>query len=79
MYYVYHLYSKKINRYYIGQTDSLDYRFWEHNTGQEKYTKRGSPWTLIGYVECVDRARAVQLESKLKKAKNKKYVYWHIQ
>ena len=78
-FFVYYLYSEKIGKYYLGQTDSMDYRLWEHNTGAEKYTKRGSPWKLIGWIMCEDRSEAMVLENKLKRSKNPKYVRWYIE
>ncbi|MEK6953304.1 MAG: GIY-YIG nuclease family protein [Nanoarchaeota archaeon] len=78
-FFVYYLYSEKIGRYYLGQTDSLEYRIWEHNTGSENFTRRGAPWKLVGYIPCSSRAQAVQIESKLKRTKNKNYIKWFIE
>ncbi|OIO19937.1 MAG: hypothetical protein AUJ23_01300 [Candidatus Magasanikbacteria bacterium CG1_02_32_51] len=71
MWRVYYLYSKKINKYYIGKTNDLKRRLNEHNLGQEQYTKKGEPWLLIGYIECHSNKEACNLETKLKKAKKK--------
>ncbi len=78
-FFVYYLHSEKIDRFYIGQTDALDFRLWEHNTGQEISTHAGIPWKLVGYLVCTSRSEAVRLELTLKKAKNKKYVLWYVQ
>lgn len=45
-YYVYILFSKSIQKHYIGQTNSIENRLKKHNSGTEKFTKKGMPWTL---------------------------------
>ena len=44
---IYILYSKKLDKYYVGSTTDLDRRFAEHNRGKEKFTKTGIPWLLV--------------------------------
>jgi putative endonuclease len=78
-YFVYYLYSEKLKKYYLGQTDALDYRLWEHSVGKETFSKTGSPWKLVGYIQCQSRSEAVKLETRLKRSKNKKYVLWYIE
>ncbi len=74
MFFVYILHSKSIAKYYTGQTNNLDNRLLEHNTGQSKYTSRGSPW-LIVYSQVVNtRSEAVILETKIKKRGAKRFI-----
>ena len=47
MYYVYVLFSEKLNKRYIGSTHDVNNRLREHNTGKSKFTKTGIPWKLI--------------------------------
>ncbi|OGH64405.1 MAG: hypothetical protein A2821_02700 [Candidatus Magasanikbacteria bacterium RIFCSPHIGHO2_01_FULL_41_23] len=72
--FVYYLYSQKLDKYYLGKTNNLARRLDEHNRGSEVYTKLGYPWLLIGYIECNDSIEAAKIERNLKKAKNKIYV-----
>jgi putative endonuclease len=51
----------------------------EHNSGITKSTKSGIPWEIIYSKTFNSRTEAVQLEQKLKKAKNKKYIKWFIE
>jgi putative endonuclease len=37
----YLLFSKKINKFYIGKTSDINRRFVEHTLGEEKYTRNG--------------------------------------
>jgi len=64
--YVYILYSVKYDRYYIGQTQSVQDRLKRHNHGLEKATSPFIPWELVIYVEKASRAEAMILEKKLK-------------
>ena len=63
--------------HYIGQTQNLDKRIIRHNAGSEKYTSKGTPWTLKAFVTVQSRAEAMKLERKLKNFKsNKKLNLW---
>jgi len=76
---VYYLYSKKLSKYYIGKTNDLKRRLKEHNNREETYTKLGVPWILVGYIDCENNKQAINIEHKLKKSKNKKYVKRYIE
>lgn len=65
-YYIYILYSRSHNRFYIGQTNDIKERLKRHNYGIEKSTKPYIPWELIGYFEKQNRSEAMVLENKLK-------------
>jgi putative endonuclease len=45
--YLYILYSSKIDKFYIGHTSDLSLRLSRHNAGWGKYTKRGIPWEIV--------------------------------
>lgn len=47
-YFVYILYSEKCDRYYVGQTEYLERRVEEHNTGKGgMYSSSCLPWKLV--------------------------------
>ncbi|MBP7808244.1 MAG: GIY-YIG nuclease family protein [Bacteroidia bacterium] len=66
MFYTYILYSESADRFYIGQSDSIENRLNLHNAGQVKSTKPFLPWSLVGYIEKSTRSEAMILEKKLK-------------
>jgi putative endonuclease len=68
-YYVYILFSLKIQKFYIGQTSDVDRRFKRHNSGTEKYTSKGVPWELVWFTSKESRSDAMILEKKLKNLK----------
>ena len=47
MFVTYVLYSRKLNRYYVGHTQNMDVRLAQHNRGMVKSTKGGRPWQII--------------------------------
>jgi putative endonuclease len=75
MFYVYILYSKSLNRFYIGQTIDIQHRLMEHNTGiySNSYTKKTSDWELYFYLNCNSKSQALSIEKHIKKMKNRKY------
>lgn len=71
---VYILYSKKLDGYYVGQTNNIEKRLNVHNTGGKKYTSRGIPWILIRSYKCRSRSEAVRLEMKIKKRGIRRFI-----
>ena len=66
MFYKYILYSKRFNRFYIGQSQDLKIRLAFHNEGHVKSTKAFVPWKIVGFIEKESRSDATILERKLK-------------
>jgi putative endonuclease len=71
----YIIYSPKIGKYYIGETEDFEKRLSEHNTGvfKNSYTKQANDWEKHLIIECNDRSEARFIELYLKKMKNSKY------
>ncbi len=74
MYYVYILYSAKLNKKYIGRTDNLKNRMEEHNKGKVPFTSRGLPWVLIYYQAFLNKEDAVSEELFLKTGKGRERI-----
>ncbi|MCK5331977.1 MAG: GIY-YIG nuclease family protein [Candidatus Marinimicrobia bacterium] len=74
MFCVYVLYSVKIDRLYIGQTQDLKKRLREHREGVSFYTKRASDWRLIHIEEFQTRSEAMRREKQLKTYKGREYL-----
>ena len=73
MYYVYILYSENYDRYYIGQTDTIEARLKRHNAGEVKSTKHYNPWILKYTEKFESRSDAMKREKFLKKQKSKEF------
>ena len=66
MHYVYLLKSKNKNFTYIGSSDNLKKRLFEHNHGKNQSTKFYAPFRLIYYEAYVNKDDALSREYKLK-------------
>ena len=74
MFFVYILYSEKIDSFYVGSTGNLEDRLIRHNTGRSTYTKRGMPWTLVYQKEYLSKADAYRAELYIKSQKSRNYI-----
>ncbi|MBG6110260.1 putative endonuclease [Flavobacterium sp. CG_23.5] len=76
MYFIYIIYSKKLDRYYIGTTDKVEVRLLEHNSGfyNDSYTVKGIPWELNLSFECESSEKAYRLEKFLKRMKSRVFL-----
>ena len=66
MFYVYILYSKPYDKYYVGQSGNIQNRLGLHNSGKVVSTKPYMPWKMIWHGSKETRSEAVALERKLK-------------
>ena len=73
-YFVYILYSKKIDQYYIGSSYDPDTRLHYHNLGKKGWTKRGIPWKLVFKKEYKDKDIALEKEKYVKKQKSSEFI-----
>lgn len=73
MYFIYIIYSKKLDRYYVGTTDDIEKRFVEHNSGfySQAFTVKGVPWELSLSFECESSQKACGIEQFLKRMKSR--------
>lgn len=72
----YIVYSKSLNKFYIGESENLNQRLELHNSGFFKgsYTSKVSDWELFYYIKCSSRKQARAIENHVKKMKSKKYI-----
>ena len=74
MWYVYILYSKRLDKYYTGITDNLEWRLERHNQGWGRFTKGGIPWELAYFEKFSTKQEALERERLIKKRKSRKYL-----
>ena len=74
MYFIYILYSASANKYYVGHTDNLERRLFEHNNGMTRFTSNiASDWNIM-YTETFEsRTLAAKLEREIKARKSRVY------
>jgi len=76
LYACYILYSEKLDRYYVGHTDSIDDRLKEHNEGKSKYTSKATDWVVAYSEQYEHREVARSREFEIKRKKSRKYITW---
>jgi putative endonuclease len=78
MFYVYILYSSKLDRYYTGSSEDVSIRMIRHNQGYVAATRNGVPWELRYTEMFATRTGALKRELEIKRKKSKKYIEWLI-
>jgi putative endonuclease len=63
---VYILFSPSLGKYYTGFTADVNKRLQHHNSGQDRFSKKGVPWSLIVAFPCENKKEAMALEKKIK-------------
>ncbi len=78
MWFVYILYSSKIDRYYTGVTQDITWRLERHNMGWGRYTKRGILWELKYTESYENKSDALKRERVIKK-RSRSYIQWLLE
>ncbi|NJK90503.1 MAG: GIY-YIG nuclease family protein [Blastochloris sp.] len=71
MCFCYILKSTRTGRYYIGSTDDLIRRYWQHQNGRNSSTKAYIPWICVHLEVFPNRQAAGHRERQIKKWKSK--------
>lgn len=74
MWFVYIIYSKKIDKFYTGYTQNLAERIVLHNDGWGKFSSRGIPWELVYFEKFENKSDAIKRENEIKNKKSRKYI-----
>jgi putative endonuclease len=74
MHFVYILYSRKLDKYYIGCTKDISARIRKHNAEHRGFTDAGRPWSLVHVEEYSSKTLAHKRELQLKAWKNRKRI-----
>ena len=74
MHFVYIIYSARLDRYYIGESQDPEVRVEFHNRGLQRYTKRASDWRMVFKGSYCNRTEAQIVERKIKSSKSRKTI-----
>lgn len=76
MHYVYILQSRLTKDYYIGQTEDIETRINQHNSGfySKAYTSKITDWKLFYAIKCISVTQAIKIENHIKRMKSRKYI-----
>ncbi len=78
MYFIYILYSKNFDRYYVGHCEDIDVKLARHNRRGVPSTKAYVPWELRYSEHFETRAAASFREHEIKRKKSRKYIEFLI-
>jgi putative endonuclease len=73
-FYIYIIYSKSLNKYYVGSCQDVAERLRGHLNSRSKYTKIAKDWELKYTETFATRSEACQRELQIKKMKSKFYI-----
>ena len=75
-FFVYILFSRSIDSFYIGQSIDPALRLEEHNLHlmNRAFTKRADDWEIFFTIQCESRKQAILIEKNIKKMKSRKYL-----
>ena len=77
-YFVYVLQSLKDKGLYIGMTNNIERRLYEHNLGYKNSTRARIPFRLIYTEEYPDRKLAREREKELKSGSGREFIKQHF-
>ncbi|WP_426062810.1 GIY-YIG nuclease family protein [Flavobacterium sp. DSP2-3-1] len=78
MFYTYIIFSKTLDKYYIGSCENIENRLNDHLNSRSTYTKVAKDWILVYFENFDSRSLAVQREMEIKKKKSRKYIEFII-
>jgi len=71
MYFLYILYSKSLDHYYVGHTSDLQGRLRRHNTLHKGYTGKANDWQVVYTETYTSKDQAYKRERQIKGWKSK--------
>ncbi len=71
MYYVYILFSEKLNKYYVGYTSNIKDRVYKHNNKHHGFSNAANDWILKYSEEYKSKFEAMHREKEIKKWKSR--------
>lgn len=74
MFYIYIIYSKTLDKYYVGSCQNIEQRLKDHLNSRSKFTKVAKDWVLKHSEAFNTRSEAYQRELQIKKMKSRKYI-----
>jgi putative endonuclease len=74
MYFLYILYSAKLDKYYIGSTSNINERLRKHNCNHKGFTGSNEDWILKHKEIFESKSEALKREQEIKKWKSRKLI-----
>jgi len=76
MHFLYIVYSKKIDKFYVGETQNLENRILQHNSHyfSKNFTKAADDWKIVLHFKLANREEALFLEKFIKRMKSRVFI-----
>jgi putative endonuclease len=74
MHFCYIIYSDKIDRYYIGETEDFTNRLEMHNSGFSPFTSKAKDWKLQLLIQCSGKSTSLKIERHIKSMKSRVFI-----
>lgn len=78
MAYCYILFSKTLDRFYVGSTELLPAQRLAYHLdkiyGEKKYTAKVKDWVVYFSIECESKSQALKIEKHIKNMKSRTYI-----
>jgi putative endonuclease len=74
MFYLYIIYSAKLDKYYINYTENVEIRLQQHNSGISNFTSKASDWVCLYHEIFNTREEAMARERYMKSMKRRNYI-----
>jgi putative endonuclease len=70
-FFVYIIYSREIDRFYVGYTTDIESRLHQHriHVFKESYTNKSGDWDIYFLIKCSSKTQAMSIEKHIKKTK----------
>lgn len=78
-FFVYILYSEKLDKYYIGVTENVEERLRKHLCNHKGFTGKAADWSIVFTEHHPEKAAALKRERQLKGWKNRQRIEQLIQ
>jgi putative endonuclease len=79
MFFVYIIYSDKLDRFYVGFSANPELRLIKHNRDSKGFTAKGRPWILVYSQPFSQKNEALKREKQIKSWKSRKKIIQLIQ
>ena len=81
MHFIYIIYSKDVNKFYVGETPDVENRVALHNEHyfKDAFTKIAKDWEVVLKFECRNRSEAIFIEKFIKRMKSNQFIKKIIQ
>ncbi len=73
-YYVYILYSEKLDKFYVGHTKNVEKRLIKHKQTRKGFTSRAKDWIVVYQEEYKTKTEAYAREREIKNWKSRKKI-----